>query len=124
MVSRILLIDGHDSFVGGLQYALMRYGLSVCVAPTGRDGYAAARRSQPNAIVLDSHLPDLETLLVCRTLKSDSATTHIPIIVLVAPGSIEAVDRVIDAGATDYIPKDTFVIYNVVESLRQLALLS
>ncbi len=75
---------------------------------TARDGNVAlqkARDEVPSLIVLDLMLPEMEGTEVCRHLKADSKTAHIPIIMLTAKA--EEVDRVVglELGADDYVTK-------------------
>src|SRR6266508_1595078 len=59
-------------------------GLNAMTSATGVQGYLKARDSQPAIILLDLTLPDIDGWDVCRRLKTDARTKHIPIVILTA----------------------------------------
>ncbi|MGH7669270.1 MAG: response regulator, partial [Gemmatimonadaceae bacterium] len=71
-------------------------------AETGTSGLELARRERPDLVVLDLGLPDMEGIEVCRGIRERS---HMPIIVLSARHSEEEKERLLDAGADDYVTK-------------------
>ncbi len=71
-------------------------------AATGRDALSTTEREQPDVIVLDLGLPDLEGVEVCRRIRAHS---HAPIVVLSARHSEDEKARLLDCGADDYITK-------------------
>ena len=81
---------------------LETHGFRVSVAPTGRDGIARVLREQPDVILLDLMLPEVDGFEVCRQLRAHVGT---PIIMITARG--EEADRVmgLEGGADDYIAK-------------------
>ncbi|HZT55161.1 MAG TPA: ATP-binding protein, partial [Burkholderiaceae bacterium] len=82
-----------------------RPGLRVVVARNGREALAAARREQPDLLLLDMHLGDISGLEVMQTLALDPALAHIPCVALSAdamPASIERAER---AGFKAYLTK-------------------
>jgi CheY-like chemotaxis protein len=80
-------------------------GLNVTTAATGAQGFRRARDSQPAVILLDLMLPDVDGWEVCRRLKADERTTHIPIIILTARDEPEGPRRAINAGCVAYLKK-------------------
>lgn len=85
-----------------LSYSLKREGFEVSVAANGREALAHAQSDQPDLIVLDLKLPEIDGMEVCRRLRMTSA---VPIIMLTARG--EESDRIagLEVGADDYLPK-------------------
>jgi DNA-binding response OmpR family regulator len=85
-----------------LSYSLKREGFEVSVAANGREALARAQSDQPDLIVLDIKLPEMDGMEVCRRLRITSA---VPIIMLTARG--EESDRIagLEVGADDYLPK-------------------
>ncbi len=122
---QILVIEDSQTQANRIRMELERHGLQVTLALTGSDGLDLAHSLLPDAIILDIELPDpnLTGYDVCRILKCDTATAHIPVVMLThydnAPHALEG----LQLGAIDYIPKDTFAEHNLIESLRQLAVL-
>ncbi|MFL5805595.1 MAG: response regulator transcription factor [Roseiflexaceae bacterium] len=124
MPQHILLIEDSRSQALRIQLELARYDLKVEVAATGDCGLAAVRDNPPAAIILDIDLPDTTGYILCRTLKEDPATAHIPVVMLTHRDAAMDTLAGLQVGAEDYIPKDAFAEVNLVESLRQLGVLA
>ncbi len=103
--SRILVVDDEPDLVELVRHHLVREHYEVVTAGDGETGLAEARRRLPDLVVLDLMLPGIDGLEVCRRLRSDPRTTHIPIVMLTAKG--EESDAVIglSQGADDYVRK-------------------
>ncbi len=123
MPNRILLVEDSRTQALRFQLELMRYGLTIEIASNGTRGLAAARSQPPDAIVLDVDLPELDGYSVCRALKADPATAHIPVVMLTRHDRAQDTISGLEVGAIDYIPKDSFAEHNLVEALRQLGML-
>jgi two-component system, OmpR family, alkaline phosphatase synthesis response regulator PhoP len=100
--ARILVVDDEQAVVDLLAYNLRKAHYEVLTAADGRQALDLARLEQPDLILLDLMLPEVDGLDVCRELRRDSKT---PIIMLTARG--EEVDRVVglELGADDYVVK-------------------
>jgi DNA-binding response OmpR family regulator len=101
-VSRLLLIEDDPAVREGLQIALRHQGHQVETAATGREGLDQARAWQPDAVVLDLMLPDLDGFEVCRRLR---VSDGLSIIMLTARGDDFDVVAGLEAGADDYVVK-------------------
>jgi two-component system KDP operon response regulator KdpE len=101
-VTRILVVDDEPQIVRALRINLRARSYDVDTAPDGATALRAASRHQPDLVVLDLGLPDMEGTDVIRGLRG---WTTIPIIVL--SGRADSGDKVdaLDAGADDYITK-------------------
>lgn len=101
----ILVVDDESDVLELVSTSLRRSGYEVIEADNGALALEKARAVLPEAIVLDIMLPDLSGLDVCRTLKYDTTTAHIPIIMLTARS--EEIDRIVglELGADDYLCK-------------------
>ena len=88
-----------------LRYHLVKEGYDVVVAPTGAEAVRRARDTQPELILLDIMVPQLNGWEVCRRLKSDPETKAIPVIMVT--GRVEEGDKVLgfELGADDYVTK-------------------
>lgn len=120
---RILLVEDSHSQALRFQLELARQGLTVEVASTGDHALAALRASAPAAIILDIDLPDTTGYQLCRMIKENPTTTHIPVVMLTHRDAAHDALNGLQVGAEDYIPKDAFAEQNLVESLRQLGIL-
>ncbi|MFC2145888.1 response regulator [Acidobacteriota bacterium] len=77
----------------------------VIEAADGKEGILLAKEIIPDLIVSDIVMPVIDGYELCRTLKQDVLTSHIPIILLTAKGSEESVVQGLETGADDYITK-------------------
>jgi two-component system, OmpR family, KDP operon response regulator KdpE len=99
---RILVVDDEPNILGAMEPLLRSHGYEVITAMSGRGAIAAAAREQPDLIVLDLGLPDMDGVEVCRTVRDDGGS---PIIVLSARGGEADKVQALDAGADDYVTK-------------------
>jgi len=99
---RILVVDDERAVLELLVYNLRKAHYEVLAAEDGRKALDLARQSEPDLILLDLMLPEVDGLDVCRELRH---TSKVPIIMITARG--EEVDRVVglELGADDYICK-------------------
>jgi DNA-binding response OmpR family regulator len=98
----VLVVEDEASLASTLSYNLRKNGFNVMQAYDGVEGLQAARRGNPDVIVLDLMLPRMDGIEVCRRLRADS---DVPIIMLTAKS--EELDRVVglEIGADDYLTK-------------------
>ena len=98
----ILIVEDDETLQQTLAFNLEKEGYSVIVARDGSAGLELARSQQPDVVILDVMLPELDGLSVCRILRREM---DVPIIMLTARSS--EVDKIIglDSGADDYITK-------------------
>lgn len=101
--ARVLIVEDNEDLAFGLRTNLEVQGYEVLLATTGPAGLEAARRNQPDLVILDLMLPDLGGIEVLKKLRGDGAT--VPILILTAKG--EEVDKVLGLrlGADDYVTK-------------------
>jgi two-component system response regulator RegX3 len=99
---RVTVIEDEASISDPLRSALEREGYAVSVEATGNGGLESVRASEPDIVLLDLNLPDLDGRDVCRAIRQ---TSEVPIIMLTARG-LET-DRVVglELGADDYLVK-------------------
>jgi response regulator RpfG family c-di-GMP phosphodiesterase len=80
-------------------------GFTVMEASNGVDAIELATERRPDIIIMDIGLPGMDGIAATRTLKADSRTAHIPIIMLTARSGTGDVVRGLEAGAQEYLPK-------------------
>ena len=102
---KILIIEDESDVADLLEMGLRKAGFKTSAAADGASGLQKARDNRPDFIVLDLMLPKMSGLEVCRILKGDTATSHIPILMLTAKA--EEIDRIVglEFGADDYVTK-------------------
>lgn len=103
--SAILIVDDAPDSLGLLQDIMRQQGYQTFVANSGKRALDIATRVQPDLILLDVILPDLDGLEICRRLKRQPDTAHIPVIFVSACGETEDIVAGFDTGAADYIAK-------------------
>jgi len=101
----ILVVEDEEDILHVLEYNLQRAGYTVMSAADGRAGLELARAHTPDLLVLDLMLPALDGLEICRALRAEARTEHIPIIMLTARGEENDIVAGLAAGADDYVAK-------------------
>jgi len=99
---KILVVEDETTVRETLARSLTAEGFEVVSAATGVDGLRLAREQNPDLVILDLMLPEMDGLSVCRVIRKESA---VPIIMLTARGT--EMDRItgLDTGADDYVVK-------------------
>jgi two-component system, OmpR family, phosphate regulon response regulator PhoB len=103
---RVLIVEDEKDVVDLLTLNLRKAGgFGISTAADGAAGLTKARDEKPDFVILDLMLPKVPGLEVCKILKSDSATRHIPILMLTARA--DEIDRIVglEFGADDYVTK-------------------
>lgn len=105
MTARVLIIEDEPDIRKTIDYNLSKESFEVVQASSIAEGEKALAANKIDVIILDLMLPDGSGLTLCRDIKSDAKTKHIPIIILTA--KTEEVDRVVgfELGADDYVTK-------------------
>jgi DNA-binding response OmpR family regulator len=103
--TRVLVAEDDPDIGSLLEHYLKKAGFLPTLVASGRDVIPHIKRDTPDLIVLDLMLPGLDGLQLCRTIRADTNTAAIPIIMLTAKG--EESDRIagLELGADDYITK-------------------
>ena len=101
-MAKILLIDDEVALLRALGTGLRARGYELVTAETGEDGLAKVAREEPDVVVLDLGLPDVDGVDVCRRLRQ---WTAVPVVVLSAHGSESRKVEALDSGADDFITK-------------------
>jgi two-component system phosphate regulon response regulator PhoB len=104
-VTSVLLVDDERDLLSLLDFNLRAAGFETLLATTGEQALAHLRRRVPDLVLLDLMLPDIPGTELCRQIKADVRTRHVPVVMLTAKG--EEVDRVVgfELGADDYVTK-------------------
>jgi len=114
---RILVVEDEKKTASFIRKALQAEGFAVDVCHSGDDGWAAARLTPFDAIVLDIMLPGRDGLSLLRQLRERHNAT--PVLLLSARGEVDERVEGLNAGADDYLPKP-FVIAELVARVRAL----
>lgn len=103
--SRILVVEDESDVIIFVIDHLEYMGYRVLTARNGAEGLDVAQKEMPDLVVLDIMMPEMDGYEVCRRLKANHKTRHIPVLMLTAKGQLQ--DKVIgfEIGADDYLPK-------------------
>ena len=102
---KILYVEDNDDNVYMLKNRLTRAGFTVVIAKNGMQGIAMANSEQPDLILMDLTLPDIDGEEATRRIKADPATKHIPILALTANAMSADRESAIAAGCDDFDTK-------------------
>jgi DNA-binding response OmpR family regulator len=105
MSTRILIVEDDPDIAELVARYLDKAGFETAHAATGRDALKAIAADPPHVVILDLMLPYVDGLEICRTVRSNSATAALPIIMLTARA--EESERIVglELGADDYLAK-------------------
>jgi YesN/AraC family two-component response regulator len=100
----ILFVDDNEELCENVtDYLSENY--NVIVAPNGKIGYEMAKQNQPDVILSDIVMPEMDGFELCNKLKNDVVTSHIPVILLTARGDSDSQFKGLEIGADYFIPK-------------------
>jgi two-component system, cell cycle response regulator len=126
MTARVLVVDDIPANVKLLEARLSAEYFDVVTAMSGAEALAICERAECDLVLLDVMMPDMDGFEVCRRLKTNPATHHIPVVMVTALD--QSADRVrgLEAGADDFITKPTpeLALIARVRSLTRLKLVT
>jgi len=126
MTARILVVDDIASNVKLLEARLSVEYFDVVTATSGSEALAICERAECDVVLLDVMMPDMDGFEVCRQLKSNPKTHHIPVVMVTALD--QPSDRVtgLEAGADDFLTKPASEVALIarVRSLSRLKLMT
>lgn len=115
---QILVIDDEDDIRKLTQTCLeIMGGWQVLSACSGSEGLAKAQAEQPDAILLDVMMPDMDGLTTFQKLQANPATKHIPVILLTARGRSADQNQLVELGTAGVINKP----FNPLKLAEQVA---
>ena len=94
----ILIVEDNEKNRRLLRKVLQVSGYRVAEVETGRDAVVAAREQEPDLILLDYQLPDIDGIEVFRLIRADPAIKHMPIVAVTASAMPEDQKRMREAG--------------------------
>jgi CheY-like chemotaxis protein len=118
-MTKILLVEDNEMNRDMLSRRLIKRGYDLVIAVDGQAGVDAARSDPPDLILLDMSLPVMDGWTAAGHLKSDAATSAVPIIALTAHALAGDREKALEAGCDDYDtkPVDIKRLLGKIESL-------
>ena len=101
---RLLIVEDNPDVIGYLKACYQNH-FSICAAIDGKEGYELAVAEIPDIIISDVMMPEMDGFELCKKLKDDYRTSHIPIILLTAKADIPSRIEGLETGADAYIVK-------------------
>src|SRR5258708_37891241 len=102
---KILVVEDDRDISELITYNLEREGYEIACLYDGSQAVDFVHKRKPELIILDLMLPEVDGIEICRNLKNDPSTKHIPIVMLTAKSEEADVVVGLQMGADDYIPK-------------------
>lgn len=100
----VLIVDDHPDLRHFLSHSL-QVEFETLMASNGEEGLNLAREYLPDIILSDVMMPVMDGMEMCKNLKNDESTCHIPFIFLTAKGALESKLESLELGADDYLSK-------------------
>jgi len=125
MTGRVLVVDDIPANVKLLEARLGAEYFDVVSALSGEEALAQCLRTMPDIVLLDVMMPGMDGFEVCRRLKADPRTLHIPVVMVTALDQISDRVKGLEAGADDFLTKpvnDTALVTRVKSLVRLKAL--
>ena len=121
---KILIVEDDFFLIKLCQKKLEKEGFEVFLAQDGNEGIEQAKKNIPDLILLDIILPGIDGFDVLKTLKNESSTKAIPIVLLSNLGQKEDIDKGSALGATDYLIKAHFSPQEIVDKVKEILKIS
>ncbi len=102
---KILLVDDSATTLMMEQMVLRGQPYQILTAKNGREAVAAAASEQPDLILLDVVMPEMNGFEACRRIREQEASRHVPIIMVTTKGEEQHVETGFESGCSDYITK-------------------
>ncbi len=102
---KLLLVEDDTALAELLEYRFESEGYNVSVTPDGEEAMMLAAEDPPDLVILDWMIEGISGIEVCRRLRRDQATAHVPIIMLTAREAEDDRVRGLETGADDYLTK-------------------
>jgi DNA-binding response OmpR family regulator len=101
----VLVVDDEESIFEVIEGLLYREGYDLTYVASGKEALSQIDEIQPDVILLDLMMPDLDGIETCKQIKANERWCHIPIIMVTALNSKEDLARSLDSGADDFLSK-------------------
>ena len=102
---RILIVEDNPSVLRATSYILEKEGYEVLTAVDGLEGLRMAKDDNPDLLILDVMLPGIDGFEICHSLRAESQTAHLPILMFSAKGQETDKATGLKVGADEYITK-------------------
>lgn len=105
MKKNIFIVEDETDIIELIAYHLKKEGFTVTSTSTGANAFDLIKANKPDLVILDLMLPDTDGFEICKKIKQDSATHHIPIMMVTAKSEDSDMITGLELGAEDYVTK-------------------
>src|SRR5215467_2906036 len=126
MTARVLVVDDVPANVKLMEARLSAEYFDVVTALTGQEALTICERAECDLVLLDVMMPDMDGFEVCRRLKANPTTHHLPVVMVTALDQNSDRVRGLDAGADDFLTKPVSDVALIarVRSLARLKMMT
>ena len=117
--THVLLVEDNPQNADMLSRRLVKRGFTVLVATDGLMAVEYARTAQPDVILMDIDLPEIDGWEATRRLKADPATAHVPVIALTAHAMVSDRDKSLESGCDEFETKPVDLV-RLLEKMARL----
>lgn len=104
-MKKVLVVEDNDDNIYLMRFILEKTGYEVIEAKTGISGVEAAAKEEPDLILMDIQLPDIDGYEVTRRIRASEAGDKVPIIALTSYAMVGDEEKAFNAGCSGYIKK-------------------
>ncbi|WP_218460912.1 PleD family two-component system response regulator [Rickettsia sp. TH2014] len=104
-MTTILVVDDIETNIKLLTVKLLKEYYTVLTANSGKEALAILKKGKIDIILLDVMMPEMDGFEVCKTIKTDPETTHIPVVMVTALSDIDDRVKGLEAGADEFLTK-------------------
>lgn len=119
IAKKILIVEDDSSVLRATSYILEKEGYEVLTAVDGLEGLRSAKEENPDLLILDVMLPGIDGFEICHSLRAESQTAQLPILMFSAKGQEADKATGLKVGADEYLtkPVERTVLLSKIEAL-------
>ena len=117
----VLIVDDTDSAREVAEKILRFYGVNTIGARSADEAFAILQAVDPNLILLDIAMPEVDGLTVLERLRNEPKWRTIPVVMMTAVADDESVKRAFRLGASEYLVKSAFTATRMLETVKRHA---
>lgn len=117
---KVLLVEDDKMIIDMYTLKFTQEGYEVVQAENGKDAVALAKTVNPDIILLDIILPQMDGFSVLKEIKADPNVKDVPVILLTNLGQDGDVKKGLELGATDYLIKANYTPSQVVDKVKSV----
>jgi two-component system OmpR family response regulator len=104
-MAKILAVEDEEDYRELLEHVLSEAGFEIVTAPNGEEGLEAYAKENPDLVLLDVNLPDMDGFDICRKIREEGPRKDVPILFCTIRSSVARVSEGLSRGANDYVVK-------------------